>query len=73
MSEEESQVAKARLASALTLDDASRITGLSRATYERLEEHPLEFSLGEMRALASELNPDGRSILKGWLLTFFRL
>jgi|GEM_PF-2718724 len=73
MSEESSPIATARLASALTLDDASRITGLSRASYERQEEHPLEFTMGELRALSSELNSDGKGVMRAWLLSFFEL
>lgn len=73
MAKENSQIAEARLTSALTLGDASMITGLSSSVYEHQEEHPLEFSLGELRALSSELNSDGKRILREWVLTFFGL
>lgn len=74
MSGETSRIARARLASALTINDAATITGLSPEAYERREdEHPLDFTLGEIRALASEFNSDGKELLRSWLLTYFGL
>ena len=63
----------ARLASALTLDEAASITGMSRAAYQRAEEHPLELTLGELKALYSEMNQDGQSIMFTWAKALFGL
>ena len=65
-----SQITMAREASALTIDDASIITGMSKAEYQRIEDHPLEMTLGELRALCSELNSDGRVAISLWLDSF---
>ena len=68
-----STVACARLASGLTIEDAATVTGLSPNEYSELERRPLQFTLGEMRSLCSELNHDGREILLKWAETFFGL
>lgn len=73
MPDECSHVARARLASALTLDDASLITGMSSERYEYVEARPFEMTLGELRALCSEFNSDGKQLMLDWLNTFFGL
>ena len=67
MPEDLSPIALARLASALTSEDAARITGMSRTTYERVEAHPLEMTLGELLALYTEFNADGRKVIQSWI------
>ena len=71
MEEDLSPIALARLASALTMDDAATITGMSKSTYAHAEEHPLELTLGEFRALSKELNADGRKVLQEWIASSF--
>ena len=71
MSSDLSPVALARVASALTLDDAATITGMSRDGYERAEERPLQMTLGELKALCAELNSDGRKVVQDWVDSFF--
>ena len=66
-----SPVALARVASALTLDDAATITGMSRDGYEQAEERPLQMTLGEFNALCAELNSDGRKVVQDWVDSFF--
>ena len=68
MSNDISPIAAARLESALTAEDAARIMGMSLGAYLRVEEHPLEMTLGELRALYSELNEDGVRVLARWSL-----
>ena len=65
-----SPIAQARIASALTTADACKATGMSEMAYERAEHHPLEFTVGELKALCFELNADGRSIVWSWVRTF---
>lgn len=66
MDSSQSPIAYARLASALTMDEAAVATGMSRSEYAHREEHPLELTLGELKALSSELNEDGVSYLRKW-------
>ncbi len=67
MDQDLSPIAAARVASALTTEDACTITGMSKGAYERAEEHPLEFTLGELKVLLIEFNSDGRLIVHTWL------
>lgn len=69
--EDVSPLAQARLASALTLEDAAQITGMSVTAYQQIEERPFMMTLGEFRALCSELNTDGRNFIESWLQTLF--
>ena len=71
MEDDLSPIALARLASALTMDDAAAITGMSKSTYAHMEEHPFELTLGEFRALVRELNADGREVLQKWIESSF--
>ena len=66
MDSSQSPIACARLASALTMDEAAAITGMSKSTYAHREEHPLELTLGELKALSTELNKDGVNLLRSW-------
>lgn len=68
MPDDISPIAAARLESALTAEDAARIMGMSLGAYLRIEEHPLEMTIGELRALYSELNEDGMKVLARWSL-----
>ena len=69
MNSSQSPIAYARLASALTTDEAAAALGMSKSEYIRHEEHPLELTLGELKALSSELNEDGISYLCKWTCT----
>ena len=73
MPEDLSPIALARLASALTLEDAARITGMSKMDYQRVEAHPLEMTIGELRALCSEMNSDGEGVIREWVSTLLGL
>lgn len=73
MTDDLSHVAQARLASGLTLDDASRITGVSATEYELLESRPFDLTVGELRALCREFNKDGETIMRKWLDGFFSI
>ncbi|WP_072500625.1 hypothetical protein [Olsenella phocaeensis] len=68
-----SQIAKARLASGLTIEDARKAIGLSYTPYKLREDNPEMFSLNELKILNGEFNSDGRRIFKEWLLYFFEL
>lgn len=69
--EDVSPLAQARLASALTLEDAAQITGMSVTAYQQIEQRPFSMTLGEFRALCTELNPDGRRFIESWIHTLF--
>lgn len=71
MDDDLSPVACARLASALTTEEAATAIGTSRSNYVHLEERPLGFTLGELYALSSELNDDGLTYLNGWINGLF--
>lgn len=73
MPDDLSKLALARLASGLTLEDAARATGMSPRDYEQAERRPFGMSVGELRALCSELNKDGSKIMHEWMDDLFRL
>lgn len=68
-----SQIAKARLASGLTIEDARKAIGMSYPTYKQREDNPKLFSLEELYTLSHELNSDGKRIFDEWLAYFFEL
>ncbi|WP_298580053.1 hypothetical protein [uncultured Olegusella sp.] len=71
MVESLSQLAKARLASGLTIEDARKALKMSYPTYKQREDKPELFSFEEMRALSKEFNSDGKRIFKEWVDYFF--
>ena len=73
MAEVLSKVESARLASGLTIQDARKAVGLSFPPYREREKNPELFTVGELSKLSNELNRDGKSILREWLLSFFGL
>ena len=66
-------LARARLASGLTRDDMASALGLEKSQYASLEVTPLNMSIGELRALSSELNGDGKAILTQWICSLLGL
>lgn len=73
MATELSQIAKARLASGLTIEDARKSVGMSYMPYKQREDNPALFSLKELHSLSQEFNSDGKRIFKEWVLYFFEL
>lgn len=71
--EELSQIARARLASGLTIEDARKAVGLSYPPYRAREENPELFTVGELAKLSKEMNRDGKKILNEWATSFFGL
>lgn len=68
-----SQIAKARLASGLTIEDARKVLNMSYTPYKQREDNPEQFSLEQLHDLYEEFNSDGKRIFKEWLLYFFSL
>lgn len=56
--------AAARRASGLTVEEAARACGVSRPTMSAREGWPLDFRLGELRALHAAMDPRGRALLR---------
>ena len=67
------KIESARLASGLTVEDARKIVGLSFTPYRDREKNPSLFTVGELSKLSRELNRDGKTILREWLVSFFVL
>lgn len=55
--------AAARRASGLSAEQACRICGVSRPTYNSREKEPEQFRLCELQALYAELDETGRELL----------
>ena len=68
-----SRIARARLASGMTIEDARSVVGLTYQPYKDREEDPSRFTLGELSRLTSAMNKDGKHIVRAWLLSFFGL